>query len=213
MNLRERKLLPDEKLPMSFYSQKTERVASALLGKRLVRIWRGKRLSGVIVETEAYLGANDAACHTWKNRRTDRVNSMFLAGGHAYVYMIYGMHYCFNVVSRGLNEPEAVLIRAIEPDDLSLWRTDGPGRLCKALRISRAHDGFRLDGETIFIEQSGRFPAKEEIGRSPRVGVEYAGEAAHWPLRFFWRGNPHLSRKESKWKTGSQPIEPSGLIT
>lgn len=186
---------PGEKLPLQFYQRETETIARDLLGKRLVRLWRGRRYSGIIVETEAYLGAKDAAAHTWKGRNTTRVKSMYLPGGHAYIYLIYGMHYCFNVVTEGPGE--AVLIRALEPEFPDA-RMDGPGRLCKALRITRALDGASLAGEAIFLEQTGRKPAKEEIGAGPRIGVEYAqeGGAASWPLRFYWRGHSHLSRKE-----------------
>lgn len=191
-----KKIAVGAKLPPTFYRQDTEKLARALLGKRLVRVWRGRRRSGIIVETEAYLGAGDPACHTWKNRRTPRVSSMYLPGGHSYVYMIYGMHFCFNVVARGEEEPEAVLIRALDPDPgfAASERMDGPGRVCKALKITRALDGEPLNGETIFIEEAGLSPSKEEVGAGPRIGVDYSGEAAKWPLRFYWRGNPHLSR-------------------
>ncbi|HEY8278039.1 MAG TPA: DNA-3-methyladenine glycosylase [Bdellovibrionota bacterium] len=185
-------------LPQKFYARETTQVARDLLGQRLVRVWRGKRLSGLIVETEAYLGPGDAAAHTWKGRNTERVKSMYLEGGHAYVYMIYGMYFCLNVVTKKAGEPEAVLIRAVEPECEFSHRTDGPGRLCKAMRIDRKLDGEHLRGPTIFIEQGGHFPAKEEIGSGPRIGVDYAGEAALWPLRFFWKGNAHLSRREKR---------------
>jgi DNA-3-methyladenine glycosylase len=179
-----------------FYDRDTVTVARELLGKRLVRVWRGKRLSGLIVETEAYLGPTDAAAHVFGGRRTERVRSMYLAGGHAYVYFVYGMHYCLNVVTKKAGQPEAVLIRALEPEPGVAERTDGPGRLCKALRIDRRLDGASLAGPIIFIERSGRAPAEEEIGSGPRIGVDYAGDAAAWPLRFTWKGHPHLSRRE-----------------
>jgi DNA-3-methyladenine glycosylase len=186
-------------LSPAFFQRDTELVARELLGKRLVRVWRGKRLSGVIVETEAYLGARDRAAHTFGGRRTERVRSMYLAGGHAYVYQIYGMHFCLNAVTKEEGEPQAVLIRALEPDAgmPAGTRTQGPGLLCAALRIDRRLDGQPLQGPTIFIEHAGRGPGKEEVGTSARIGVNYAGAAAEWPLRFFWRGNPWLSRKES----------------
>lgn len=183
------------KLSRDFYQQHTEKLARELLGKRLVRVFRGKRKSGIIVETEAYLGADDPACHTWKNRKSGRNASMYLDGGHSYVYLIYGMYHCFNVVSRRAGEPEAVLIRALAPEENVADRADGPGRLCRALSITRAQDGVDLLGETIFIEEA-KGPSKEEIGASPRIGVDYAGEAALWPLRFTWKGSPYLSRKE-----------------
>jgi DNA-3-methyladenine glycosylase len=207
--------LPGTKLPYDFYYRETSELAQALLGKRLVRVFRGRRRSGIIVETEAYLGAKDPACHTWNGRRTDRVKSMYLDGGHAYVYLIYGMHSCFNVVARRAEQPEAVLIRALDPDPEAFrvpTRTDGPGRLCNALMIDRRLDGESLNGETIFIEYAGITPRAEDIGQAPRVGVEYSGEAALWPLRYFWKGSPHVSRKEKGWK--SFPLtRPSGPTT
>lgn len=184
-----------KKLPLSFYRQETTSLAKALLGKRLVRVWRGQRRSGIIVETEAYLGAKDRAAHTWQGRRTDRNRSMYLPGGHAYVYFIYGMHYCINVVAKEKDEPEAVLIRALAPENGLAERTDGPGRLCKALRITKALDGAPLNGEVVFIEE-GKGPVPSAIGASARIGVDYAGAAAAWPLRFYWRGSPYLSRRE-----------------
>lgn len=186
------------KLPQKFYYQGAEPLARALLGKRLVRVYRGRRRSGIIVETEAYLGAIDRAAHTWNGRRTARNESMYLEGGRAYVYFIYGMHYCVNVVANRAGEPEAALIRALAPENDLRDRTDGPGRLCRALRITRALDGENLRGETIFIEEAGVAPRPEEIGVSARIGVDYAGEAASWPLRFYWKGNAFLSRKEKR---------------
>lgn len=187
------------KLPRDFYQQDTEALARDLIGKRLVRVFRGKRRSGIIVETEAYLGVDDPACHTWKNRKSGRNASMYLDGGHSYVYLIYGMYHCFNVVARGPEHPEAVLVRALAPEENIAERADGPGRLCRALSITRAQDGADLLGETIFIEDA-KGPGQEGIGASPRIGVDYAGDAALWPLRFTWKGNPFLSRKEPRGK-------------
>ena len=105
------------KLPLDFYRQKTAVVAKKLLGKTLVHIVNGQRISGIITETEAYLGTTDRACHTFGDRRTTRTEAMYLPGGHSYVYFIYGMYNCFNVVTRDEKSPEAVLIRALEPVD------------------------------------------------------------------------------------------------
>lgn len=149
----------------------------------------------MIVETEAYLGVRDRAAHSWNGRNTERVRSMYLPAGRAYVYFVYGMHHCVNVVTEREGVPEAVLIRALEPDSSLRERCDGPARLCKALKIDRALDGADLQGETIFIEQPGAVRDKEVIGCGPRIGIDYAGEAAGWPLRFFWEGNPHVSRR------------------
>ncbi len=185
-----------------FYKRETEIVARELLGCRLVRVIDGVRLSGRIVETEAYLGIDDPACHTFGDRRTPRTKSMYLPGGHAYVYFIYGMHFCFNVVTRTEREPEAVLIRAIQPeegiDEMMRRRkatgkskaksvsalTNGPAKLCQALGIDRSCDGLTLEGPEIFIERGSRKIVESEIHASPRVGVDYAGVAATWPLRF-----------------------------
>ncbi len=210
------RLKPGDKLPQKFYLQDTESLAKALLGQRLVRVYKGQRRSGIIVETEAYLGCRDAACHTFGGRRTERVRSMYLEGGHAYIYLIYGIHYCFNVVAMGEGEPEAVLIRALDPDPDSAaadLRMDGPGRLAKALQIDKTLDGYPLTGETIFIEHTGLKPVDEELGSAARIGVSYAGEAAAWPLRFFWKGNPFVSVKEKGWKKGSPLTRPSGPTT
>lgn len=213
-----KRLKAGEKLPQKFYFQETSALARALLGKRLVCVAAdGQRRSGIIVETEAYLGERDAACHTWKGKQTNRVKSMYLDGGHAYVYLIYGMHHCFNVVAMRAGEPEAVLIRALDPDPApegeGPYNPSGPGRLCKVLGITKALDGALLTGETIFIEQTSYAPANDEIGATTRVGVAYAGEAAAWLLRFFWKGNPFVSAKEKGWKKGSPLTRPSGPTT
>jgi len=183
------------KLSAKFYRRDTATVARELLGCRLVHVVNGQRVSGRIIETEAYLGITDRACHSYGGRRTERVKSMYLAGGHAYVYFIYGMHFCFNVVTKGHGEPEAVLIRALAPEegvpemrrrrriknDRDL--VNGPGKLCQALGIDRQCDGVVLTGETLFIEK-GTLHEAESLVISERIGIEYSGEAAKWPLRF-----------------------------
>jgi DNA-3-methyladenine glycosylase len=155
----------------------------------------GERIAGRIIETEAYLGIEDRACHTFGDRRTERTRSMYLPGGHAYVYLIYGLHYCFNVVTRSEKEPEAVLIRAVEPlEGVDFMRSrrrvrkdkdlaNGPGKLCEALAIDRKCDGLSLNGEELFIER-GKKIDPTLITASARVGVDYAGDHALWPLRF-----------------------------
>jgi DNA-3-methyladenine glycosylase len=197
-------------LKKPFYLKKTESVAKSLLGKRLVSIRRGKRVSGTIVETEAYLGESDPACHSFDGRRTGRNEAMYLEGGHAYVYLIYGMYNCFNVVTRRMEVPEAVLIRAVEPDkgEELMWKrrpkakkrtdlTSGPGKLCQAMGITRRDDGLSLQGERIFIEEGIRVP-RSQVESAPRVGVDYAGPAALWPLRFFIKDNPFVSVKPKR---------------
>lgn len=179
-------------LPPSFYLRDTARVARELLGCRLVRRWPdGTSRTLVIVETEAYLGVGDRACHTWGGRRTTRVEPMWGPGGHAYVYRIYGLHDCFNVVTREAGRPEAVLIRAGVSE--ATWRGEavprgerlaasGPGKLCRVLSIGREMSGVRLDGPELTLRKGAGRRLPVVVG--PRVGVDYAGEAAAWPLRF-----------------------------
>lgn len=173
-------------------------MAMELLGKRLVHSKDGKLTSGIIIETEAYLGEADPACHTFEGRRTKRVESMYLAGGYAYVYFVYGIHFCFNVVTRPAEIPEAVLIRALWPvagKEIMMKRRktqfekqlcSGPGKLCQAMGIDRKSNGLSLTGQELRIEEDFSFNRiKKNIQKSPRIGVGYAGTAQTWPLRFF----------------------------
>ena len=194
-------------LPRDFYLHDTVTVARALLGCTLWRR-RGKELlSARIVETEAYLGANDMASHARRGLRSTRNESMYLEGGHAYVYFTYGMHWCMNVVTGEADIAEAVLLRAAEPvrgiESMRKRRpkakrdrdlTNGPGKLCAAMSIDENLDGAPLDGDLLWLEDGERVP-EEGIAVSPRVGVDYAGEAAWWPLRFYVRGNEYVSRR------------------
>lgn len=172
-------------LPASFFQRDTEQVARALIGAVLCRrLPDGRILRGEITETEAYLGVDDAACHTFGGRRTERVKSMYAAGGHAYVYFIYGMHFCFNVVTQGKDCPEAVLVRGIRMLEDGFPPTDGPAKLCKVMSIGRAEDGLRLwtRADGIWIEQG--FSGHPPLHVSARIGVAYAGADALLPLRF-----------------------------
>jgi DNA-3-methyladenine glycosylase len=195
-------------LPPSFYRRPAEAVARDLLGRYLVRELEGERLVLRLVETEAYLGAPDRASHAWDGRRTPRNESLYLAGGHAYVYMIYGLHFCLNAVTGEAGVGSAVLLRAGEPvageermRENRGWSrapkagdlAGGPGKLCQALAVGRELDGVRLDLPPLFITR-GEPAAEAEIVASPRIGVDYAGEAALWPLRFSVRGHRHVSR-------------------
>jgi DNA-3-methyladenine glycosylase len=195
-------------LPKSFFRRPAEAVARDLLGRYLVRELDGERLALRLVETEAYLGAPDRASHAWAGRRTPRNESLYLAGGHAYVYFIYGMHYCLNAVTGEAGVGSAVLLRAGEPvageermRENRGWTATprpgdlagGPGKICQALAIGRELDGVLLDRPPLYLAR-GEMVAQEEIVSSPRIGVDYAGEAAGWPLRFSVRGNPHVSR-------------------
>jgi DNA-3-methyladenine glycosylase len=190
------------------YGDDPRTVARRLLGQRLVRVWRGKRLAGIIVEVEAYLGAADRAAHTYGGRRTARNKSMYLPGGHAYVYFTYGLHYCLNVVCGRKDDGVAVLLRALEPiegiDAMFAARprarliTDlcsGPAKLTQALRIKGDLDGEDLlKSPRLFIERERDRPlSASRIGAGPRIGVQYSGEWAAAPLRFFIRDCPHVS--------------------
>jgi DNA-3-methyladenine glycosylase len=169
----------------AFFRRATVSVARDLVGAWIARRWRGSWYGARIVETEAYLGAKDRAAHSWKGRRTARVEPMYGDGGHLYVFFVYGMHHCANVVTRKAGEPEAVLLRAAEGPAQAPRLLSGPGRLCKALGISLSMSGLDLlEGEpvTILRRRRARRPC---VGAAPRIGVDYAGEAARWPLRFF----------------------------
>jgi DNA-3-methyladenine glycosylase len=196
-----------EKLPRAFYLQDTITVARSLLGCVLWRRIGRELLAARIVETEAYLGANDMASHARRGLRSPRVESMYLEGGHAYVYFTYGMHFCMNVVTAEADLAEAVLLRAAEPlqgietmrarrpkakRDIDL--TNGPGKLCSALAIDRELDGEPLDGKRLFLTARDIVVRDEEIAVGPRIGVENSGEAARWPLRFYVRGHAYVSR-------------------
>ncbi|MCM3876197.1 MAG: DNA-3-methyladenine glycosylase [Thermoanaerobaculia bacterium] len=251
-------------LPASFYRRDTEVVARDLLGCRLTRLLPdGSTRSVILVETEAYLGVNDRAAHTWNGRRTARVEPMWGEGGHAYVYFVYGMHFCMNVVTQKVGTPEAVLLRAGVPEDSSderdrrgrfsdmrrllvqppmeeksaartsgvkgalraprsglrpltpdvrgirsfsrrplrgrriaesssLFLASGPAKLCSYLGVTTALSGASLSGPELILSRGLRTRFDVLVG--PRVGVDYAGEAAAWPLRFAIAGCPAITR-------------------
>lgn len=201
--------LPAERLDSAFFRRPATDLARSLLGQRLVRVVGGRRIAGRIVETEAYLGRVDKAAHSYRGR-TERNASMWGPAGTAYVYLIYGMHHCMNVVAGEEGDPVAVLVRALEPEEgadlmasqrLRAKRpTDlcsGPGKLAQALGIDRRLDGVLMtQSDALFVERCRRrtLPARL-IGCGPRVGVAYAEEWAKEPLRFWVRDNPHVSRQ------------------
>lgn len=178
-------------LPRSFYDRPTEQVARELLGCLLVRRDGGVERAGRIVETEAYLGESDLACHSSRGR-TPRTAVMFGPPGFAYVYLIYGAHWCFNAVTGPVGCAEAVLVRAIEPLAGCLSAGNGPGKVCRALDIDRRHGGLDLVGGELFLAAGDRPP--RAIERRRRVGVDYAGRWAQRLLRFFERGSRFVSR-------------------
>jgi DNA-3-methyladenine glycosylase len=196
------------KLPQSFYTDDdVVKIAQELLGKYLFSHIEGEICAGMIVETEAYCGATDRACHAYPNRRTARTEIMFAKGGVAYVYLCYGIHHLFNVVTNQANQADAVLIRAIEPkigEEIMLKRrnlkqkkynlTAGPGAMSQALAIQTSHYGTDLQGDSIWIENRGVEIHPENIIASSRVGVGYAGEDALLPWRFRVKDNPWCSQ-------------------
>ncbi|MBS1587901.1 MAG: DNA-3-methyladenine glycosylase [Bacteroidetes bacterium] len=195
-------------LPASFYTRKdVVRVAKDLLGKVLVTNFEGQYTAGMIVETEAYAGASDKASHAFGNRRTRRTEVMYREGGAAYVYLIYGIHHLFNVVTHLAEVPHAVLVRAVEPlegIDIMMQRrrmevlkpnlTSGPGALSQALGIYTKHTGYSLLGPDIYIEDRGIKIKPKEIAAVTRVGVAYAQEDALLPYRFYVRDNKYVSK-------------------
>lgn len=204
------------KLNREFYLRDTTTVAKELIGKVLVHRGENFTLKGRIVETEAYLGIRDPAAHSYNGRRTERTEAMYAEGGTSYVFFIYGMYYCFNVVTQEAGVPEAVLIRGIEPseecrDEMSLrrygkpWKelsdgrrhnlSNGPGKLSKALRLDMSANGIDLLSDKLYLEEGA---AEENILVSQRIGIDYAGEARDWLLRFYSEGNPYVSPNRGK---------------
>lgn len=182
-----------QKLPRTFYDRDTILVAKELLGKFLVHVSGGIERIGRIVETEAYLGPHDLAAHSSRGL-TPRTKVMFGPPGHAYVYFIYGMYFCMNVVTEREGHASAVLLRALEPVKNLEGRACGPGLLCRAMQIDKRLNGHDLLSEDFFIAA----PGKEEIFKMvkrPRIGVDYAKHWAKRHLRFYIKGNPCVSRK------------------
>jgi DNA-3-methyladenine glycosylase len=197
------------RLSIDFYTRPDPvQAAKDLLGKYLVTNFEGKMTAGKIVETEAYRAPDDRACHAFGNRRTARTEVMFAEGGRAYVYLCYGIHHLFNVVTGPADAAHAVLIRGLEPVDnvelmlerrglaqLSPKLTAGPGALTLALGIHTSHTGLSLveAASPIWIEDRGVVILEENIIASPRVGVAYAQDCAAWPWRFRIKGSPWAS--------------------
>ncbi|HSB78019.1 MAG TPA: DNA-3-methyladenine glycosylase [Candidatus Methylomirabilis sp.] len=198
-------------LPREFYTRTNVlTIARQLLGRLLVvPAPDGTRVSGIIVETEAYHGPQDRASHAYGGRRTNRTETMYQIGGTAYVYFVYGMYHQFNVVTNVKDVPHAVLVRALQPvEGIALMRgrrhgqpdanlTNGPGKLCIALGIDRALDRADLLGDRVWIERGGRRMASSAIAAGPRVGIDYAEDWADKPWRFWIRNNPYVSRPDS----------------
>jgi len=196
------------KLPQSFYDHyDVVKISKELLGKYLFTHIDSKITGGYIVETEAYNGIIDRASHAYGNRKTPRTQTMFKHGGIAYVYLCYGIHEMFNIVTSVEGQPHAILIRAIQPTDgldMMLLRrnmpvlkpnlTMGPGSVAKALGISRNINAVSLQSDVLWIEDKGLSFPDEAIAAVPRVGVDYAGTDALLPYRFYIKGNPYVSK-------------------
>ena len=194
---------PGRKLEREFYLRPGLVVAPELIGKRLVHRSPEGTTSGIIVEAEAYIGPEDAAAHSYQGRRTRRTEAMYGPGGYAYLYTIYGLHLCMNVVTAERDRPEAVLIRALQPEEgLEQMRArrgrtalrelcSGPGKLTSAMGIGREYYGADLCGEELYLEVLDRPAPPVAVGR--RVNVDYAGVAAEYPWRFVWKDSPFLS--------------------
>jgi DNA-3-methyladenine glycosylase len=198
-----------QKLCRSFYlGGDVVTTAKTLLGKILVTNFNGVTTAGRMVETEAYNGIIDKASHAWNGRRTKRTEIMYRLGGTAYVYLVYGIHQLFNIVTNAEDVPHAVLVRAVEPvwgvsdmlartgkqkADYTLTR--GPGNVSKALGISIPHTGLDMEGDEIFLLDDGTTYKEEEIIATPRIGVDYAGEDALLRYRFYVKGNKYVSGK------------------
>ena len=183
---------PVQKLPRSFYDRDTILVARELLGKLLVHQSAGIKRIGKIVEVEAYLGEHDLAAHSSKGL-TERTKVMFGPPGHAYVYLIYGMHHCMNIVTERTGHASAVLLRAVEPVKNLAGRTCGPGLLCRAMKIDRRLNAHDLLSDDFFIAAPDTME-KISIVKRPRIGVDYAKHWAKRHLRFYLKGNAFISR-------------------
>jgi DNA-3-methyladenine glycosylase len=181
-----------QKLPREFYDRKTVTVARDLLGKLLVHVSGGIERVGKIVETEAYLGPHDLAAHSARGR-TARTEIMFGPPGHAYVYFIYGIYFCMNVVTEPEGHASAVLLRAVEPVKNLEGRSCGPGLLCRALNIDKRLNGHDLLSDDFFIAAPDTSEVFKTVKR-PRIGVDYAKHWARRHLRFYIKGNAFVSR-------------------
>ncbi len=216
MSFDERKIA-DDKLPREFYTRDALTVAEDLLGKYLVSRKEEGRTAGMIVETEAYKGEEDPASHAFSGEKTERTKVQFEEGGRAYVYLIYGLYHCFNVVTGKEGEPGSVFVRALEPvqgEDIMRKRrglkdkkskkefTNGPGKLCMAMGINKKMSGKDLGGEELFVSRSEK---EIEVKTAERINIDYAGEAKKWPWRFFVKGNPYVSETDRGSRTSPIP--------
>ena len=193
-------MIKRSRLSRDFFLHTTLDVAKLLLGKFLMHEYHGRKIGGMIVETEAYVGKKDKASHAYKGRRTQRNEVEYGIGGHVYIYLVYGLHLQLNFVTAGMDEPECVLIRALEPtDSIDLMKkfrktdneanlANGPGKLCQALKLNKSLNGHDLCEKRshFYIEDRGMIIPSKEIKKGPRVGIDYAGpywSKVHWRFR------------------------------
>lgn len=181
------------KVPRCFWHGPVLERARDALGMVLARRHAGKIQRGRIVEVEAYGGSDDPASHAYR-RETPRNAVMFAPGGVAYVYFVYGMHYCLNIVTGGRGEAAAILVRALEPLENITGRTDGPARLCAALGVDRQLNGLSLDSDVLSLEAGESPLPSSEVIQCPRIGINGQSPAAQWPWRFLVKNSRHLSR-------------------
>ncbi|HOA96168.1 DNA-3-methyladenine glycosylase [Acetivibrio saccincola] len=192
------------KLKRDFYERDTLEVAKELLGKYIIRVSEEGTTVGKIVEVEAYIGPLDAAAHTYRGKRSSRTEVAFGPGGHGYVYLIYGMYHCFNIVTNVQGKPEMVLIRAVEPvEGIELMKKrrntevlknlcSGPGKLCQAMDITKKLHGIDLCGDNLYLLDNEKV-REEDIIFTPRINIDYAGEAKEYPWRFLIKDNKFIS--------------------
>lgn len=192
-----------KKITRDFYIRPTLTVAQDLLGKYLVRKEGKKKLVGKIVETEAYIGPDDKAAHTYGGKVTERNKTVFLEGGHVYIYLCYGIHWQLNFTTREDGVPECILVRALEPmlenyKDPQQFRglSNGPGKLTRWLRLDKSFDKMDLvKSRSLWLEDWEEKVKKSQIVVTKRIGIDYAGAWAKKPWRFYLKGNPFISRK------------------
>ncbi|MGJ8684650.1 MAG: DNA-3-methyladenine glycosylase [Nonlabens sp.] len=199
-----------QKLPLSYYQQTdVVHLAKDLIGKKIVSNINGKLTSGMITETEAYRGYDDKACHAHLGRFTDRTKIMYEPGGVAYVYLCYGIHHLFNIITNTNGNADAILVRAVEPIDgikvmldrrnksqLDKTLTSGPGNFSKAFGLHKSHYGAHLTGDEVWIEEDGLARLREsDIITTTRIGIDYAGEDKDLPWRFYLSTSQFVSKR------------------
>lgn len=200
-----------KQLPRTYYLTETLQIAPDLLGKLLVHEAPEGLVAGRIVEVEAYIGPQDRASHAYNSLRSKRTAIQYGVGGYAYIYQIYGMYYCFNVVTQAQERPEVILVRALEPVagiPLMVERrsqkatkqsiknlTNGPGRLCQSLGIDKSLYGADLCGNRLYIAEDGYKVSNNDITQTPRINIDYAGVDKDLPWRYYLTVNPYVSRK------------------